>query len=170
MSTSLEIIGNKWSEDKLSLSQMYMAGRLCEEVIETYIPETSNSRIDNPKMAIVVLEDGHLLGKRIVCSMLRASGYKILDYGCQHIDEILDNVIKDKLDILFVSVLMYSSALKIKQLVTRLRERCCKAKVMVGGAPFRFDKNLWKEISADAMGYNSSDAIKYISDFRCRKG
>jgi len=35
-------------------------------------------------------------------------------------------------------------------------------KVIVGGAPFRFDSSLWKEVGADAFGYNASDAFDII--------
>jgi len=37
--------------------------------------------------------------------------------------------------------------------------------LIVGGAPFRFDANLWKEVGADAMGKNASEAINIITHF-----
>jgi len=32
----------------------------------------------------------------------------------------------------------------------------------VGGAPFSFDKSLWKYVKADSMGESASDAIHFI--------
>jgi len=37
--------------------------------------------------------------------------------------------------------------------------------VIVGGAPFRFDPQLWKEIGADAMAYSAADAIAVIEAY-----
>jgi hypothetical protein len=33
---------------------------------------------------------------------------------------------------------------------------------VVGGAPFRFDDQLWREVGADAMGLSASDALKIL--------
>ena len=35
-------------------------------------------------------------------------------------------------------------------------------KIIVGGAPFRLDKNLWLTVGADADGKNASNIIKTI--------
>ena len=40
---ALERIGDGWEEGQLSLSQVYMSGVICEEMIEKYIPKYSSS-------------------------------------------------------------------------------------------------------------------------------
>jgi methanogenic corrinoid protein MtbC1 len=35
-------------------------------------------------------------------------------------------------------------------------------KLIVGGAPFRFDAHLWKAVGADAMCRTASDAVSVI--------
>ena len=37
-------------------------------------------------------------------------------------------------------------------------ESGCKTKIIVGGAPFRFDSRLWEEVGADAVGIFASEA------------
>jgi trimethylamine corrinoid protein len=81
ISQTLQIIGDKWQEGNLSLSQVYMGGLICEQIIDQIIPPSSPVRKDKPKMAIAVFEDFHLLGKRIVYSVLRASGFELMDLG-----------------------------------------------------------------------------------------
>jgi methanogenic corrinoid protein MtbC1 len=60
---ALEQIGNGWEKGVYSLSQVYMAGQVCEQVVDLMMPASSEVRQSQPKMAIAVLEDYHLLGK-----------------------------------------------------------------------------------------------------------
>ncbi len=77
----LEDIGEGWESGETALSQVYMSGKICEAIIETRISIPEKSSINNPPMAIVTFDDYHSLGKKIVYSLLKAYGYKIIDYG-----------------------------------------------------------------------------------------
>ncbi|MGM0500278.1 MAG: hypothetical protein ACQERL_08740 [Bacillota bacterium] len=110
---ALEKIGDGWEDGLVSLSQVYMSGIICEELIEKHIKYDALSYNNNIKIAIGVLQDHHALGKRIVYSVLKTGGYKII----------------------------------------------------VGGAPFRLDSNLWKKVEADFDGKNGSKVLKIINDY-----
>jgi methanogenic corrinoid protein MtbC1 len=158
-------IGEEWEEGLISLSQVYMAGKICEEVVEEVLPSASPKRKRQPKAAIVMLEDHHVLGKRIVYTVLRSSGFELEDWGAGlRIDEIISKVINSKIEVLLVSTLMLNSALHTRDLIIKLKKKNPDLKVIVGGAPFIFDKNLWKEVNAYAMGENASDAVKLFND------
>lgn len=160
---TLEQIGDRWENDQLSLSQVYMSGVICEELISKYLPVLGASYKNKPRIAIGVLQDYHALGKRIVYSALRAGGYDLIDFGQGlSIEELVEGTIAEKVDILLISVLMLPSALKVKQLVEMLRQRGSAAKVIVGGAPFRLDQELWKQVHADAYGRNGADVPAII--------
>lgn len=164
---AMEDIGNKWGKGEVALSQIYMSGRICEEVVDQLIPKTNSTRIDDPKMAIVIYKDHHVLGKRIVYAFLRASGYSVIDYGQESsIKNLVEKIKNDNIEILLISVLMLNSALNIKELILRMREDNLKTKIIVGGAPFRFDTNLYKEIGADAYGSNASDVLDIIKTLK----
>ena len=162
ISTSLKSIGEAWEEGRIALSQEYMSGVICEELIDKILPPTSSERISQPKMAIAVFEDYHMLGKRIVLSGLRASGYNLIDLGGGvTTEQVLEAVERENIKILLLSALMLPSALRIKELKQKLSET--DVKIIVGGAPFRFDEELWKEVGADAVGKDSSDAIEIVA-------
>jgi methanogenic corrinoid protein MtbC1 len=162
VSMTLNRIGEAWEQGKLALSQVYMSGVICEELIDAILPPQSSNRISQPKMAIAVFEDHHMLGKRIVCSSLRASGFELMDLGGGlQIGQLAEIVRQEKIQILLLSVLMLPSALHIKDLRHALRDT--PVKIVVGGAPFRFDEMLWKEVGADACGRNAAEAIQIIS-------
>ncbi|HIE29714.1 TPA: hypothetical protein EYP66_20790 [Candidatus Poribacteria bacterium] len=114
-------------------------------------------------MAIAVLEDYHLLGKRLVCTVLRSAGFDLLDYG--HgitVDELVKRSIEDGIQILLISTLMLKSALRVKDATVKLHEAGADIKVVVGGAPFLLDHKLWQDVGADAMGRSASEAVEVI--------
>ncbi len=158
-------IGQAWHDGSLALSQIYMSGRLCEEMVERVLPPSDPDRKHQPHSAIVVLNDYHLLGKRIVYSVMRASGFEIYDYGRMTVDEVVERAIRDQIRILLVSVLMLPSALKIRELRKALDEKGSNIKILVGGAPFLFDAELWQDVGADAMGKTATDAVKIVESW-----
>ena len=81
--------------------------------------------------------------------------------GGLNADNLTGIVKNEKIKILLLSVLMLPSALRIKELKERLADT--DVKIIVGGAPFRFDTNLWKEIGADGFGKDSSEAIEIVT-------
>ncbi len=159
---ALERIGAGWQDGTFALSQVYMAGRICEEIVDEMLPPGDPNRKNQPRMAICVLSDHHKLGKTIVYSILRASGFDLSDYGIVEVDDLAEHVKKDKIEILLISVLMLPSALKIKKLREKLESSGIGIKIIVGGAPFRFDEQLWKMVGADAMCKDASEAVSLI--------
>jgi len=162
ISDTLVRIGESWEKGDLSLSQVYMSSVICEKIIDKILPPQSPIRKDQPAAAIGVFEDYHLLGKRIIYSTLRASGVELIDLGGGLTSEKIIKIVEDKgIKILLLSVLMLPSALRLKGLLETLKSK--NVKVIVGGAPFRFDPNLSKEIGADFYGNDSSDAIRIVN-------
>ncbi|HKJ97376.1 MAG TPA: cobalamin-dependent protein [Desulfotignum sp.] len=159
---ALERIGTGWQEGTFALSQVYMAGRICEDLIDEILPPEDPDRKNQPRMAICILSDHHKLGKIMVYSFLRASGFDLSDYGVMEVDDLVEQVQKDNIDILLISVLMLPSALKIRTVKQKLDRLGCDVKLIAGGAPFRFDDQLWKTVGADAMCRDASDAVSVI--------
>jgi methanogenic corrinoid protein MtbC1 len=160
---TLQRIGAGWERGEIALSQVYMSGRIGEDLVNTILPPSGTNRKDQPQMAIAVLEDYHLLGKRIVCTVLRSAGFDLLDYG--HgvtVDNLVKRVLEEEIQILLISTLMLKSALRVKDVTAKLHEADADIKIVVGGAPFRFDHRLWQDVGADAMGRSASEAIEVI--------
>jgi methanogenic corrinoid protein MtbC1 len=164
MVPALERIGKNWEEGSVALSQIYMASKIAEESLDSVLSSITLPVRVQPKMAIVTLQDFHLLGKRIIGFALHATGYQFLDYGRMDVDQVVERTKADGIEILLISTLLLPSALKVKEVKLRLEASGFCPKIVVGGAPFRLDEQLWKEVMADAMGKNSSEAIKIISE------
>jgi methanogenic corrinoid protein MtbC1 len=160
---ALEQIGLEWEQGRVALSQIYMSGRICEELVDNILPPGDPHRKNQPKTAIATLADHHLLGKRIVYSALRASGFGLVDFGRVEVDDLVRRVKDEEVKIILLSVLMLPSALKVREVRDKVNQTNGEVKIVVGGAPFRFDDQLWQEVGADAMGRNASDAVDIIT-------
>ncbi|MCI5122461.1 MAG: cobalamin B12-binding domain-containing protein [Candidatus Electrothrix sp. AUS4] len=160
---ALEIIGKGWEEGTVALAQVYMSSRICEELMANVPPAFSAEHSGRVPMAIAVLEDYHQLGKIIISACLRASGYSFQDYGRVTPGELAQKIIEDSIEIVLISTLMLRSALLVKEVKDLLERSGSSAHIVVGGAPFRFDPQLWQEVGADAMGANATEAVAAIA-------
>lgn len=155
-------LGTGWDEGRVALSQIYIGARICEELLDAALPGAHPDRRSRPRMAVAVLEDHHTLGKRIVYAALRAAGYDLTDYGHATVAELAAKAAADGIEILLVSTLMLSSALKVVDLRTRLADAGSRARIVVGGAPYLFDDHLWLEVGADATARSAAGVIPVV--------
>lgn len=164
----LDILGNRWQQGELSLAQVYMASRLCEQLMEETV-STNQIIPEDHGIAIAVLEDFHVLGKRLVTSVLKAAGYGFVDYGQKNLDELFERALADNVKILLISTLMLDSALRIKILKERFSAAGYEIKLVVGGAPFRFDPGLSLEVGADATSKTASGVVAILDKLTARE-
>lgn len=160
---SLEDLGSGWEQGETSLAQLYMAGIICEELMEEFMPSRIEINPIDAKIAVVVLQDRHALGKRMVKTFIKTGGYKCIDLGEGLTpEELVEKVKENNIEVLLISTLMLSSALKVKEVKSRLIDLGLNVTIIVGGAPFRIDKTLWEKVGADAYGESASDTISLI--------
>ena len=165
MVNALISIGEKWENGSIALSQVYMSSKICEQLTDILLSQNISvaKNKNTPAMAIVTLEDHHSLGKRIVGSILKTAGYDLIDFGFGiTVEELIKKSIEENIKILLISVLMFPSALKIKKITTALKEKNLSIKILVGGAPFIIDDDLWRTVGADAMSKNAGHAMEII--------
>ncbi|MBA4372375.1 MAG: cobalamin-binding protein [Thermodesulfovibrio sp.] len=163
---ALERIGEDWFLGKVSLSQVYMSSRICEEIVNRDLPADMPRPVAaHPDMAITVLNDHHALGKKIVHAILTATGFNVLDYGQgTGVEELVARIREDRIRILLISTLMLRSALQVSNLKARLKEEELQVTIIVGGAPFLFDRELWKEVGADMMISQASEVVPALKN------
>jgi methanogenic corrinoid protein MtbC1 len=163
---ALEHIGDDWERGGVSLAQLYMAGRIAEQIVGEVLPQSVPGDGEAPQIAIAVLEDQHALGKRLVLSALRSSGHAVADYGLGvSVQRLVERCYDDQPRILLISTLMLPAALHVHDVVDQLALSGSRPVVLVGGAPFRLDPELWREVGADGVGRNSTEAIQLVDRF-----
>lgn len=163
MVVSLERIGKAWEAGRVSLSQIYLGGKICEDLAKRYFNTGGSPPHVPEKCAIALLNDYHELGKRIVLSALRSAGFNIQDWGRATPGELVARTLENGLDALLISTLMLPSALAVQEVVNQLAVRGFRGKILVGGAPFRLDTRLWREVGADGTAANAMDSIQALA-------
>ena len=157
---SLKRIGDGWDDGTCSLAQIYMSGVICQEVLNELLQGIERHRSVFPRMGIGVLLDHHAMGKNMVLSVVRAAGGEILDFGCGlDVASMVALALEEKVEILLVSTLMLPSALHVRELRDMLDRSGRQIRLIVGGAPFRMDPDLWRRVGADADGGNAAGVI-----------
>lgn len=153
---SLVEIGDRWLAGTAALSQVYMAARLCEKWVAT---RNSGQAPSAARVAVALFEDQHALGKQLVSLALRASGIAVVDLGVGNADSLYERATAAGVSVLMVSVLMLASATRMRGLADRIAAEESPLRLVVGGAPFRFDPTLVNEVGAHEVGQSSAEAV-----------
>lgn len=164
MMPALRNIGLGWVNGTIPLSHEYVASNICEEIVNSILPPESKSRKNMPTLAITTLGDQYILGKQIVTLCMKASGFNVHDYGDLLVEDVVSKVQEDGIGVILVSTRMLNFAHNVKNLRNSFDKNGISTKIIVGGAPFLLDNELWKEVGADSMATDATEALLKVYD------
>jgi methanogenic corrinoid protein MtbC1 len=161
------------SEDfDANLAQHFMTSQIAAEVTEEMIAKFKKAPAVIGQVVIGTAQgDLHSLGKRIVMGCLRAQMIEVTDLGVNVPPEgFVDAAIAHNAQVIGISAMMVHTArgeggcLKVRQI---LKERGLedKIKIIVGGAPYRYEPELYRIVQADGWAEDGITAGKVITDF-----
>ncbi len=154
-----------------NLAQHFMTAQIAADVTERMLV-----RFSHPPEAVgrVVMGtargDLHSLGKRIVTGCLKALMVEVIDLGVNVAAEtFVDRAVAHDAQVIAVSAMMVHTAAGehgARRVRALLRERGIedKIKLVVGGAPYRFDEQLYRTVGADAWAADGLAAGQVIAD------
>jgi 5-methyltetrahydrofolate--homocysteine methyltransferase len=162
----MEQIGILWEQEKLSLTQIYVAGMIMGKVIENFFPVTFGTESsEKPRIVLgCITEDFHSLGKELVKRFLTPF-FRIRDLGINVSPEDFVQAAKeDSAEIIAVSALMMNAARNIEKLRGLIEDEDWENKplLIVGGAPFNIDGTLWQRLGADYVIKSAIEAPSLI--------
>jgi len=154
-----------------NLAQHFMTSQIAADVTEKMLLQfKAPPQIVGTVVIGTAAGDLHTLGKRIVMGCLKAQMIEVIDLGVNvPAEKFVDEAVARGAQVIGVSAMMVHTArgeggpLKVRRL---LRERGLerKIKLVVGGAPYRYDPNLYKLVQADAWAENGVTASRVIMD------
>jgi methanogenic corrinoid protein MtbC1 len=154
-----------------NLAQHFMTAQIAAEVTEEMLPRFKTAPESAGRVVIGTAEgDLHSLGKRIVMGCLKAQMIEAIDLGVNVPPErFVDEAVAHDARVIGISAMMVHTArgengcLKVRRL---LRERGLeeRIRIIVGGAPYRFDPELYQVVGADAWAEDGIIAGKIIAD------
>lgn len=169
---AMELMIKAISEDfDTNLSQHFMASQIASQVTDEMVALFQSSPETIGRIVIGTSHgDMHTLGKRIVSGCLRSLMIEVIDLGVNvSAERFVDAALEHDANIIAISSMMVHTArsehscLAVRQLLKerRLEDRI---KIVVGGAPYTWDTELYKVVQADAWASDGVSAGKVIKD------
>jgi methanogenic corrinoid protein MtbC1 len=150
---------------EVNLAQHFFASQIASDLTEMLLGKFSyDSEIQSTVIIGTSPADFHGLGKRIVSGCLKAHRMRIIDLGLNVApDKFVDQAVQYKANIIAISSMMLHTAtgengcLRVREILKE-RKLESRIKIMVGGAPYRFDPKLYQTVQADSWGENGNMA------------
>jgi len=162
--STLNSLGERWAKGELALTQIYAAARIVEETMDRLSPDVHTISQIKCKVVVGAL-DYHGLGKNIITKFLRASGVKVIDLGTNiRPERVAEVAVENKVNAILISALMLHVCFETKRIKQIINRQGLKIPIMVGGAPFNFDRDLWKKVGADAEGRNICETFGELKE------
>jgi trimethylamine corrinoid protein len=161
----MNTISDLFDEGEMFVPQILIAAEAFETAVSILTANMSEAARSQTKLGKVIVHtvqgDIHDIGKNIVKTMLRASGFEVIDLGRDvPVDEVVKKAIELNVDIITGSALMTTTMPSQRDIIKALDEEGVRGrfKCMFGGAPVTQE---WVDkIGADAYGESAAEAIK----------
>ena len=166
-----EMMADITRDPDANLAQHFMTAQIAAEVTEKMLLKFQHPPEMIGRVVIgTAAGDLHSLGKRIVMGCLKALMVDVVDLGVNvPAERFVDEAIALDAQVIAISAMMVHTATgengckRVRQL---LRERGLedRFRLVVGGAPYRFDNELYKIVGADGWASDGISAGKMIVD------
>lgn len=156
-------IGWLWQNKRVSVAQEHYATAATNLIMaELYSRVAESPRIGRSLVATSVSGELHEMGIRMVADIFEMEGWDTYFLGASTPkDSVLEMVKAHEADVLAVSATMTFHILKVKELISHVRNAMGdKApKIIVGGYPFKISEGLWKSVGADGFSEDAEAAV-----------
>jgi methanogenic corrinoid protein MtbC1 len=152
-----------------NLAQHFMTAQIASEVTEKMLERFAHSPEIIGKVVIgTAYGDLHSLGKRIVMGCLKALMVDVVDLGVNvPAERFVDEARNRDAQVIAISAMMVHTAngpqgcIKVRQLLQE-QGLADRIRIAVGGAPYRFDGELYRAVGADAYATDGVTAGRVI--------
>jgi len=138
--TGMNVVGDLFGSGKMFLPQVVKSARVMKKAVAYLLPFIEEEKSGSSKFAGKILMatvkgDVHDIGKNIVSVVLACNNYEIIDLGVMVAPEkIIDEAIKNQVDIIGLSGLITPSLDEMVYLAKEMDKRGIKIPIMIGGA------------------------------------
>jgi len=164
-----EMMSNITKDPDANLAQHFMTAQIAAEVTEKMLVKFEYPPEIIGRVVIGTAHgDLHSLGKRIVMGCLKALMVEVTDLGVNvPAEKFVEAALAQDAQVIAVSAMMVHTATgdngarKVRQI---LQERGLESRfrLVVGGAPYRFDNELYKTVGADGWAPDGVNAGRMI--------
>jgi len=162
MLPAMDIISDEFTNGTVFIPEVLLSARAMNDgvqMLEPYLGAT-NATTAGRLMIGTVLGDLHDIGKNMVVSMHKASGFEVTDLGVNiSTEEFVEQVRRHRPHVLGISALLTTTMPQMKSVIEALKEAGLRehVKVIVGGAPI--NQAFADSIGADGYAGDAGQAV-----------
>jgi corrinoid protein of di/trimethylamine methyltransferase len=172
LAAGLEIIGERFGNGDCFLSELILAAEVMKDgmsIIQPYI-KGDEMRAKGKIVLATVEGDNHDIGKSLVATLLKISGFDVIDLGVDVSKEVILEAVKMyRPDILGLSALLTVTMLEMQKVIHGLVDAGLRdgVKVIVGGSPVT--EEFAKRIGADHNARNAMEGVNKCIEWISRR-
>ncbi|WP_339755003.1 methionine synthase [Algoriphagus aquimarinus] len=136
----MNVVGDLFGEGKMFLPQVVKSARVMKKAVaylEPFMPLPEEGEVSTLKKILLatVKGDVHDIGKNIVGVVLACNSYQIIDLGVMvDAQKIIDEAVKNKVDIIGLSGLITPSLDEMVNVASEMERQGIKIPLLIGGA------------------------------------
>jgi methanogenic corrinoid protein MtbC1 len=161
---SLYEVGSLWEQGKISVSTEHRATAVTQFVMAGIYSRVLRAQPSAPlRQAIVtgVAGELHQIGANMVADVLENAGWNVEFLGTDSPHTgIIEAVQAQDSDLVCISTTMLFNVPSVVRLIRDLRAGFPRLRILIGGAAFRANPNLWVDIGADGFAPDLKTAVK----------
>ncbi len=166
LNPGMEEVGRLYESGEYLIPDMLASAECVSAAMEILEPMMIGGEVESKGKFVLATVEGdlHDIGKNIVATMLKGSGYEVQDLGIGvKTDKIIQAVKDSNANYLGLSALLTTTMGHMEEAIKALEEHKLrdKVKVLIGGAPVSED--FAKKIGADYYCEDAFDAVSKLS-------
>jgi methanogenic corrinoid protein MtbC1 len=163
-------IGRLWEANVITVAQEHMATAITQYVMAHLYPRADRPATSKGKIVVTGVEgEYHHVGPNIIADVLEADGWDVRFLGANvpHVG-ILRVIEEHEASVAGISVTLLSNMPQLIRLIESIDQKFGHRKVgiIVGGAGFRSNPELWREIGADGFAVDARHALAVVNALR----
>jgi 5-methyltetrahydrofolate--homocysteine methyltransferase len=158
---AMAIVGEKFKNNEVFVPEMLVSARAMKEAMKIIEPELIAAGIKPKYTALIGTVEGdlHDIGKNLVATMWKGSGFNVIDLGVNvPAAKFIEAIEEHQPHIIGLSALLTTTMPAMKETVAAVRAAGHKdVKILVGGAPIT--QSYADEIGADGYSRDAASAV-----------
>jgi signal transduction histidine kinase len=156
-------VGRLWEHDEITVAEEHMATAITQSVMAQLYPLLPPRQPRYGRIVLTGVEgELHQIGVHMVADVLEAHGWEVRFLGTNMPHASILRVIEEQRpDAVGISATMLFNLSKVRNLIEQIRTLPAPQppRIVVGGAAFRAAPGAWREVGADACGFDLEQAI-----------